>query len=78
MAVAVKAGQGQVLEMVFATFGDWSDMIYRKANVLPCLVGAAVLSQEVGAQANLLLNRGIDSMGHRLPLEALAIAPGCG
>lgn len=38
----------------------------------------AILTQRVGALANLLLNKGGEFMGHRLPLEPFEIAPDCG
>lgn len=78
VAVAVEAGQSQVLEIGFATFGDWNDMIYRKENVLPGFIGVAILTQKVGAPANLRLNRGGEFMGQGLPLEPVRIAPDCG
>ena len=78
VAVAVEAGQGQIFGMVFAAFGDWNDMIYRKENILPGFIGVAVLAQKAGAQANLLLNRGGEFMGHRLTLESFEIAPDSG
>lgn len=68
VAVAVEAGQGEIFEIVFATFGDWNNMIYRKENVLPGFIGMAILTQKVGALTNLRLNRGGEFMGQRLPL----------
>ena len=78
VAVAVEAGQGQIFDIVFTAFGSWNDMIYRKENVLPSLIGVAILTQKVGALTNLRLNRGGEFMGHRLPLEPFETAPDCG
>jgi len=78
VAVAVKAGQGQIFETGFATFGDWNDMVYREENVLPGFIGVAILTQRVGALADLRLNRGGKSMGHRLPIKPRGIVPDCG
>ena len=78
VAVAVEAGQGQIFEIILAAFGDWNDMVYRKENVLPGLIGMAILTHRLGALTNLLLNRGGDFMGQRLPLEPFEIASDCG
>lgn len=78
VSVAVEAGQGQIFEIILAAFGDWNDMVYRKENVLPGLIGVAIFTQRVGALTNLLLNRGGEFMGHRLSLERFEIAPDCG
>ena len=47
--VAVEAGQSQIFEIILAAFGDWNDMVYRKENVLPGLIGVAIFTQRVGA-----------------------------
>jgi len=78
VAVAVEAGQGQIFEVILAAFGDWNDMVYRKEDVLPSLIGVAIFTQRVGALTNLLLNTGGEFMGQRLPLEPFEIAPDCG
>lgn len=78
VTVAMEAGQGKIFEMIFATFGDWNDMIYRKENVLPGFIGVAILTQKVGALTNLRLNKGGEFMGQRLPLGPVETAPDCG
>lgn len=73
VAVAVEAGQRQIFEIGFATFGSWNDMIYGKENVLPGFIGVAVLTQKVGALANLRLNRAVSLWGTGCLLSLLRL-----
>src|ERR1044072_91836 len=47
--VAVEAGQGEILEHVFAALGQRHDVVNREADVLPALVGVTILAEGASA-----------------------------
>jgi hypothetical protein len=55
-AIAVKAGQSQILWHRGATLSEWHDMINGEGHVLPLLYGMAVLAERPSTLAYLLLH----------------------
>ena len=51
----MKAGKAEVFKSVLSTFRNGNEMIYREANILPLLIGVAVLAKKIRPPTNLLL-----------------------